>query len=108
MSDNPLAPNPRRDARIQAVAQELWAADGKPAGGEAAYRERADELVRMEMAGQTGQLPNPEAEGEAVPGMVVEEAAIQDNLGEFPGASSADQGEKRQTPMGHMPRTDEV
>ena len=32
--------------------------------------------------------------------LVVEEASIQDNLGEFPGGSSvADQGEWRETPM---------
>ena len=109
MSDNPLEPNPGRDARIKEVARELWDADGRPAGREAEYTERADELVRMEMAGRTGQIANPQTEGEAVPGMVVEEASIQDNLGEFPGASSAaDQGEKRMTPMDHMPRQDET
>ena len=89
MSDNPLEPNPARDARIQEVARELWENEGKPTGREAEYRERADELVRMEMSGRTGQLANPQTEGEAIPGMVVEEASIQDNLGEFPGASGA-------------------
>ena len=108
MSDNPLEPNPERDARIKDVARELWEADGKPAGREAEYAERADELVRMEMAGRVGQIANPQAEGEPMPGVIVEEASIQDNLGEFPGASSAaDQGEKRMTPMDHMPHADE-
>ena len=35
-----------------------------------------------------------------VRGVLVEEASIQENLGEFPGGSSvADQGEWRETPM---------
>ena len=103
MSDNPLAPNPERDARIKDVAKELWEADGKPEGREAEFTERADELVRMEMSGRTGQKDNPQ-DHELIPGVLVEEASIQDNLGELPGASSAaDQGEKRMMPMDHRP-----
>ena len=109
MSDNPLEPSPERDARIKQVARELWEADGKPEGREAEFNERADELVRMELSGPTGQAPNPQAAGEAIPGVMVEEASIQDNLGEFPGASgAADQGEKRMTPMDHRPTADET
>ena len=100
MSDNPLESSPAREARIDVVARELWEADGKPAGREPEFRERADELVRMEMSGKVGQEPNPMTHPERVPGVLVEEASIQDNLGEFPGASgSADQGEKRMTPL---------
>lgn len=108
MSDNPLAPNPERDARAKQVAKDLWEADGKPSGRESEYAERAEELVRMEMSGRTGQLANPQ-DAEADPGVIVEEASIQDNYGELPGASgAADQGEKRMTPMDHRPHEGET
>ncbi len=92
MSDNPLEMTPERKALIERRARELHeAADG--AGSIEDYREKADELVRMEMAGPTGQIPI-----EVKPR--VDEASIQENLGEFPGGSSvADQGDWRETPM---------
>jgi len=94
-AENPLDPSPATLQAIDAMSQRLWEAEGKPDGGPAAYREQADELVRMEMAGKTAQLDPDHA-----PGMIVEEASIQANLGEFPGGSSvADQGEWRETPM---------
>lgn len=98
MSDNPLDPSPERQAQIEARAQSLWEADGKPDGRMDEYRERADELVRMEMAGATGQV---EVDlNDPMPGVIVEDASVQENLGEFPGASGvADQGERRETPM---------
>ena len=93
MSDNPLEPNPARDAAIAARARHLWEADGSPTGPMDSYTERADELIRMESAGTPAQLPIDSAD-------IIEEASIQDNLGEFPGGSSvADQGEHRETPM---------
>src|SRR4051794_25186613 len=100
MSDNPLDPSPAYQARVKQLAEELWRADGSPPGRMDDYRERADELARMEAAGPTGLEPNPMTRDEPVPGVVVEEASIQENLGEFPGGSSvADQGEWRETPM---------
>ena len=100
MSDNPLEMTPERQGRIDARATQMWEADGSPAGGLDEYRERADELLRMEDAGNPGQLPNPMTQDEPMPGVTVEEASIQDNLGEFPGASGkADQGEFRNAPM---------
>ncbi len=100
MSDNPLEMTPERQGRIDARATQLWEADGSPPGQMADYKERADELIRMEDAAGTGQLPNPMTQNERMPGVVVEEASIQENLGEFPGGSSvADQGEWRETPM---------
>ena len=100
MSDNPLESTPEREAAVQARARSLWEADGSPAGPMDNYTERADELVRMEMAGTPGQLPNPMTRNDPMPGVTVEEASIQENLGEFPGGSSvADQGEWRETPM---------
>ncbi len=95
MSENPLDPSPEQQAAVERIATRLWEEDGKPEGRMAEYRERADELARMEMAGASGQLPNP-----ATHAPPVEEASIQDNLGEFPGARGVDdQGEWRQTPM---------
>ena len=54
----------------------------------------------MADAAGTGQLPNPMTQQDPVPGVLAEEASIQENIGEFPGGSSvADQGEWRETPM---------
>lgn len=95
MAENPLDPSLEHQEKVSALAQRLWEEDDKPEGRLAEYRERADELIRMSEAGNVGQLPNPETQPEAV-----EEAAIQENLGEFPGAMSTDdQGDWRQTPM---------
>jgi hypothetical protein len=91
MSDNPLDITPEREAQISRKAEELHAAAGG-AGPVDAYREQADELVRMELAGATGQLPID-------PPHFVDEAALEENLGEVPGGVKADQGERRQTPM---------
>ncbi len=100
MSDNPLESTPERDAEIEARAKVLWEKAGSPDGRMDEYRERADELVRMELAGTPGQLPNPMEHPSPIPGVIVEEAAIQENLGELPGARGvADQGEWRETPM---------
>lgn len=100
MSDNPLEMTPERQGRIDARATQMWEADGSPPGRLDEYRERADELIRMEEAGASAQLPNPMTQNEPIPGVVVEEASIQDNLGEFPPAMGmADQGEWRETPM---------
>ncbi len=99
MSDNPLESSPERDARIKARARHLWEEAGSPDGGMDEFTERADELVRMEDASGFGQLPNPMTLDKPIPGVVVEEASIQENLGEFPGARVADQGEWRETPM---------
>ena len=98
MSTNPLDPSPADQAAVHARARMLWEAAGQPEGGEEAYTEQADALMRMESAGLVGQLENPAAHPERAP--IVEEASIQSNLGEFPGGSGmADQGEWRETPM---------
>ena len=95
MSDNPLDPSPAFKKRVEALSKELFEADGSPEGRMNEYKERADELARMEMAGPAG-LQNVE-DSKAV---IVEEASIQKNLGEFPGGGSvADQGEWQETPM---------
>ncbi len=99
MSDNPLEDDPAREARIKERAYHLWEADGGPHGRHDEYWERASELVRMEGAGLPGQLPNPTTQPGVDPtaSEPVEEAFIQENLGEFPDRF-ADQGESQPTP----------
>ena len=98
MSDNPLEDTPERDALIRERAYHLWDAEGRPDGRDMDFWERARELVGMQQSGNAGQLANPMAQDGPIPGMIVEEASIQENLGEFPDRLS-DQGETRQTPM---------
>ena len=98
MSDNPLDPDPQRTARIEARARQLWEEDGSPKVDLATYRERAEFLVGVEDSAGAAQLPHPDSdEGRRLEAMV-EEAAIQENLGEFP-ERSTDEGDVRHTPM---------
>ncbi len=104
MTDNPLDDSDgKRNALIEKRAYHLWEADGRPHGQHDEFWERASELVRMEEAAGFGQLPNPATVPGADPSRVqpVEEAFIQDNLGEFPDRSS-DQGERPQTPRAEL------
>lgn len=95
-SDNPLAPrSAQAEQRIRERAYHLWEADGAPHGRDREYWERAEILDRMEAAPHAGELPYPKPGDENPP---VEEAAIQQNLGEFPDRF-ADQGERSQTPQ---------
>ena len=98
MSDNPLEDTPERTARIRTRAYHLWEADGRPVGRDAEYWERARELDGMETHPDAAQLPNPMTDEQGPHLVVVEEASIQENLGEFPDRL-ADQGEWRQFPM---------
>lgn len=100
MSDNPLENDPARDARIKERAYHLWEADGSPHGRHDEYWERATELIGMEGSAGFGQLPNPATVPGADPDRTepVEEAFLQENLGEFPDRF-ADQGEAQPTPM---------
>jgi hypothetical protein len=94
MSETPVTPALRQRAR------KLWEDAGSPAGREDEYVERARELAAMEASPGAGLEPNPLADGEVTPaerGSPVEEASIQENLGEFPGLQS-DQGDRQSTP----------
>ena len=90
MSDNPLEDTPESQERIRHRAYHLWEADGRPAGRDTEYWERARELIGMEDSPGAG-LVSPDAPE------FVEEASIQQNLGEFPDRLS-DQGEHPQIP----------
>jgi len=99
MSDNPLDQTPERDARVRERAYFLWEADGCPVGQADEFWERARELIGMEESRGAGLLPNPMTLNEPIPGVTVDEAALQENLGEFPSLMT-DQGDRPQTPVG--------
>jgi len=94
---NPLAINPEREQRIRERAYHLWESGGKPHGRDVEYWERARELVGMEESAGSGLLPNPQTNPGSKRETGIEEAEIQQNLGEFPGRL-ADQGEVKPTP----------
>lgn len=90
-SENPLDPSPQHEQRIRERAYHLWEADGCPEGRDAEYWERARELDAIATSPGAGQQPVDAPQ-------VLDQAALQENLGEFPDRS-ADQGERRVTPM---------
>lgn len=95
---NPLVSDAEREQRVRERAYHLWEADGKPHGRDVEFWERARELVAIEESAGAGQLPNPQSHPESVRETGVEEAEIQENLGEFPDRFT-DQGEVQQTPI---------
>lgn len=94
---NPLANDPDRERRIRERAYQLWEADGKPHGRDVEYWERARELTGMEESAGSGLLPNPVNPPGSPRETGIEEAEIQEDLGEFPGRL-ADQGEIKTPP----------
>lgn len=94
---NPLAVDPDREERVRQRAYHLWEADGKPHGRDVEYWERARELIGMEDSAGSGLLPNPQNAPGSPRETGIEEAEIQQNLGEFPGRL-ADQGQVATTP----------
>jgi hypothetical protein len=98
MSDNPLEDSPERDAKIRELAYHLWEQDGGPHGRDVEYWERARELVGIQESPGAGQVHETLLRNTAVDGETIDEAALQDNLGEFPDRFT-DQGDRRETPM---------
>jgi hypothetical protein len=96
-SRNPLAVDPEREHRVREKAYLMWESDGRPHGRDVEYWERARELVGMEDSAGSGLLPNPQNQSASPRETGVEEADIQENLGEFPGRLT-DQGEVKTTP----------
>jgi hypothetical protein len=97
MSDNPLQDTPEHDARIRERAYHLWQADGSPHGRDVEYWERARELIGIEESPGAGQV-DPMQRNTAVQGEIIDEADIQENLGEFPDRFT-DQGDRQETPL---------
>src|SRR5689334_1637237 len=94
---NPMAVDPDYEHRVRERAYHLWESEGKPHGRDVEFWERARELVAIEESAGAGQLPNPSRKPRSRRETGVEEAEIQQNLGEFPDRF-ADQGEVQQTP----------
>ena len=94
---NPLASDPGRDQRIRERAYHLWEAGGKRLGHDVEYWERARELIGMEESAGSGLLPNPINTPDSPRETGIEEAGLQENLGEFPDRFT-DQGEIKTTP----------
>jgi hypothetical protein len=98
MSDTPFDDSPAQQARIRERAYLLWEQDGCPVGRADEFWDRARALIGMEDSAGAGLLPNPQTQEETIPGVVVDEAVLQDNLGEFPSLMT-DQGDRPQTPI---------
>ncbi|WP_428534348.1 DUF2934 domain-containing protein [Rhodopila sp.] len=94
---NPLIIDPGREQRVRERAYHLWESEGKPHGRDVEYWERARELIGMEESAGSALLPNPQTSPNTPRETGIEEAEIQDNLGEFPDRL-ADQGEVKTTP----------
>ena len=90
----------KHDQAIRERAERRWHDDGCPGCGPDADLERARELQAFVEHPGSGLLPNPMTlhHGEIEPVEPIEEAALQDNLGEFP-TRTTDQGDHMQTPM---------
>ena len=90
------------EQRIALRAYHLWEQEGRPDGRAEEYWERARILTGIADSAGAGQLPNPQTHPPRVTtaGTPIEEASLQENLGEFPGRQ-ADQGEKPQAPAPH-------
>ncbi|GBQ22647.1 hypothetical protein ACLRDC_06575 [Gluconacetobacter sacchari] len=96
--ENPLDSSPERDARILAKAKEMWVADGRPASGPDAYMEAASDLIGMELNADAGQIPVASPVPLDANGQPIEEAWLEDNLGN-PGGSMNPLDDKRETPF---------
>jgi len=97
-TDSPLEPSAAHLERIRVRAYHLWLNEGCPSGQADAIWERAQELDALE-TNCPAQLPNPLNQPEKLrwEGTLVEEASLQENLGEFP-ALFTDQGDTMPTP----------
>lgn len=96
---NPLENSPARDAHIRARAREMWIADGKPTCGPEGYMEAAADLVGMELNPDAGQEPVDPPVPLGPDGQPIEEAKLQENLGN-PGGSMDERDERQEVPFG--------
>jgi hypothetical protein len=90
----------KHDKAIRERAERMWREDGCPGCGLEEYLERARELQAFVEHPNAALKPNPMTlhHGEIEPLEPIEEAELQDNLGEFPTRTS-DQGDHLMTPM---------
>jgi hypothetical protein len=97
MVRNPLANDPAHEQRVRERAYHLWEADGKPFGHDIEFWERARELVGMEESAGSGLVPANDMNPDSSRVTGIEEAQLQENLGEFPGQLT-DQGDAMPAP----------
>jgi hypothetical protein len=100
---NSLSVDPDHEHRVRERAYLLWESDGKPHGRDVEYWERARALIGMKESTGSGLLPNPSTTPGSPRETGIEEASIQENLGEFPDRL-ADQGEVKTTPASKRKR----
>ena len=95
---NPLAPSEAQLHRIRVRAYHLWESEGRPGGQAETYWERARELDALE-SGHPALMPDDAAipVRRTADGTVIEEAFLQENLGEFPSLLT-DRGNTMQAP----------
>jgi hypothetical protein len=86
------------EVRIQARAARLWSEAGSPDGGHARFMDQARELVAIE------EVDPPTLDPRKAARPIVEEASIQNNLGEFP--TLRDQGDEMTYPDPHPEQDD--
>jgi hypothetical protein len=97
-NENPLDPSEEHLQRIRERAYHLWESEGRPEGRAEEYWERARELDAIQSSPPPlRQPPKPGAVRSEPGGAMVEEASLQQNLGEFPDRL-ADEGEVMTTP----------
>jgi hypothetical protein len=97
-ADTPFTPSAAHQQRIRVRAYHLWESEGRKEGHAAEYWERARELDALEH-NPAGQLPNPLVTPPmpTYQGVTIEEAVLQENLGEFPSLFN-EQGDSMPTP----------
>jgi hypothetical protein len=97
-SDSPLAPSASHLQRIRVRAYRLWESEGKPVGQSEAYWERARELDAIEHDAPLAiEDPVTKHPPQTSDGVLIEEASLQEDLGEFP-TRFTDQGDTMPTP----------
>ncbi|NHN87290.1 hypothetical protein [Acetobacter conturbans] len=97
--ENPLEDSPKRTASILAKAKEMWIADGKPTCGPEGYMEAATDLIGMEINPDAGEIPVESPVPLGPNGEPVEDAKIQENLGNL-GGSMDEQDDRQEVPFG--------
>lgn len=83
------------EGRVKERARRLWEAEGRPAGREAEYLEKAREALAIEDNPEAGTEPVERSKARSR-GDPAEPTEAIENQGEFPGL--ADQGEESPTP----------
>ena len=96
-SDSPFHYSAEHLKRIRVRAYHLWESEGRPEGQAEAYWQRAEELDAIEHNPPAPKVEDNPNVHHTPEGVLIEEAFLQENLGEFP-ARSNDLGDAMPTP----------